>query len=353
MSPGLLRRAPLPTAQPRPEGRAPLTHAPERCEMAAAARGAEAPPPPLPLSSCPRRHCGIPRRVAGQSGPRARQERYKKAGTARGSITCCRQPPHSRRAFPPAGSGGIQAAPASRQERPRFRPRLGRWRRAPRAVTSILCPHPASAAPIWSRAGEEGAGAGGGHVAARRAQSGARAAAVTAFLLRARRPSPSPASSPRPLPSARREPRAAPSPPGGQKGSGAREGGEREGAEKGRKARKEKISPCRCSATAPSRPGRSHADRRPRARTAARCGGGDAGAAATGARDGPASPHWGRPRPAPATRPGPSAGGPVRERCRGGTGRRHQGLGRTRRKCPAYRGHLQDYQGVPEVHRTF
>lgn len=162
VSPGLLRRAPLPTAQPRPEGRAPLTHAPERCEMAAAARGAEAPPPPLPLSSCPRRHCGIPRRVAGQSGPRARQERYKKAGTARGSITCCRQPPHSRRAFPPAGSGGIQAAPASRQERPRFRPRLGRWRRAPRAVTSILCPHPASAAPIWSRAGEEGAGAGGG-----------------------------------------------------------------------------------------------------------------------------------------------------------------------------------------------
>lgn len=162
VSPGLLRRAPLPTAQPRLEGRAPLTHAPERCEMAAAPRGAEAPPPPLPLSSCPRRHCGIPRRVAGQSGPGARQERYKKAGTARGSITCCRQPPRSRRAFPPAGSGGIQAAPASRQERPRFRPRLGRWRRARRAVTSILCPDPASAAPIWSRAGEEGAGAGGG-----------------------------------------------------------------------------------------------------------------------------------------------------------------------------------------------
>lgn len=218
VSPGLLRRALPPPALPRAEGRAPHPRAGALRNGGRSPRGraAEAPPLPLPLSSCLRRHCGQTRRVAGESGSGARRERHDEAtvaATARGSMTCCRQPPPSRRAFPPAGSGAIQAAPA-----PRGRSRLaaasadGGKPRAPRAVTSILCPGSASAAPIWSRAGEEGVGAGGGHVAARRARGGARAAAVTAFLLRARHPSP-PLLSPRV--------QAAPSPPEGQKRVGS------------------------------------------------------------------------------------------------------------------------------------
>lgn len=167
VSPGLLRRALPPPALPRAEGRAPHPRAGALRNGGRGPRGraAEAPPLPLPLSSCLRRHCGQTRRVAGESRSGGRRERHSKAaaaGTARDSTTCCRQPPPSRRAFPPAGSGGIQAAPV-----PRGRSRLaapsadGGKPHTPRAVTSILCPGSASAARIWSRAGEEG-GRGGG-----------------------------------------------------------------------------------------------------------------------------------------------------------------------------------------------
>lgn len=214
VSPGLLRRALPPPALPRaPHPRAGALRNGGRSPRG---RAAEAPPLPLPLSSCLRRHCGQTRRVAGESGSGARRERHDEAtvaATARGSMTCCRQPPPSRRAFPPAGSGAIQAAPA-----PRGRSRLaaasadGGKPRAPRAVTSILCPGSASAAPIWSRAGEEGVGAGG--VTWRQGGLGA---------ARALRPLPlffsGPATHPPPLLAPPVQ--AAPSPPEGQKRVGS------------------------------------------------------------------------------------------------------------------------------------
>lgn len=167
VSPGLLRRALPPPALPQAEGRAPHPRAGALRNGGRSPRGraAEAPPLPLPLSSCLRRHCGQTRRVAGESESGGRRERHSKAaaaGTARDSTTCCRQPPPSRRAFPPAGSGGIPSRSSSaRQEPPRCP--LGRWRQAPHPARSYLhfVPGLGQRSANMEPGGRGGGGAGG------------------------------------------------------------------------------------------------------------------------------------------------------------------------------------------------
>lgn len=197
-------------------GPGPSHHAPERCEMAAAARGAARRKRRLSRSlSLPARAAIAEKRGMSQA----------KAGLERGRTAATRRRPRELQGAPQriAANHPLPAALSRPQAQAEFKPlQLGAAGAAsqpkrpmaaspaPRAQLPPFCTRARPAQRQYGAGRERrGRARGGGDVAPRRARGGARAAAVTAFLLRARRPSP-PSSSFPPV-------GAAPSPPKGQK----------------------------------------------------------------------------------------------------------------------------------------